>query len=64
MVRVSFQIIGDDRPDCMRLRMLAKKMLPAEFTRREVPDSQIERGNLLALLRPGPVEKRASLSSI
>ncbi len=64
MVRVSFQIIRDDRPDCMCLYMLAKKMLPAEFTRREVPDSQTECGNLSALLRPVPVERRTRLSSI
>jgi len=64
MVRVSFQIIGDDRPDRMRFHMLAKKMLPAEFIRGEVPDSQTECGNLSALLRPVPVESRTPLSSI
>jgi len=64
MVRVSFQIIRDDRPNCVRLYMLAKKMFPAEFIRREVPDSQMECGNLSALLRPVPVERRTRLSSI
>ena len=42
----------------MRLHVLAKKMLPAEFIRREVPDSQAERGDLSALLRPAQVERR------
>ena len=64
MARVSLQIIGEDRPDCMRLYMLAKKMLPAEFIRGEVPDSQTECGNLSALLRPVSVERRTPLSSV